>query len=111
MGFESAENIPPTREMVVEALTNKGIDDPEVIAMLSKYAISQEQIGETLGGEFPHEEVAIHMAELYFDANYREYAIESLDEMEEWLVSNEDMYEELLEKLRTVRKRMLDEMK
>jgi len=128
MGFEdlsSQEKIPPTREIVVEALTNRGIDDPEVKAMLIEYAEIQEIATDMLGGHYAHEEVAIHMAELYFDANYKEYAVESLEEMENllsggqislvegellYMKNGEDHNMEILEKIRSILDRMYKSM-
>jgi|SRR3989338_9042501 len=109
MNFESVENIPPTREVVVEALKNKGIDDTEVLELLLAYVVAQEEITDMLGGENKHEEVAIHMAEIYFDANYREYAVESLTEMEE--MEEIGMSESVLRRIREVKKRMTDASK
>lgn len=119
--FNSIENTPPSREQVVEMLTNRGIEDQEVKDMLIQYQIAQEQIADILDSQYKHEEVVIHMAELYFDANYREYAIESLEELIDTLSRIPDvgesidsakghMLDELYNKIEAARRRMLDRM-
>ena len=87
-------------------LTNRGIDDQEVKDMLIQYQIAQEQIADTLDSQYKHEEVGIHMAELYFDANYREYGLESMEE----LLNELSVDHELYPKFEAARQRMLDKM-
>ncbi len=103
--FESMENIPPTREMAVEMLANRGIDDQEVKDVLIAYAKCQEETTDLIDGEYPHEEVALHMAQVYFDANYREYALECLDELEMLSLSDE-----LYNRIDRIKREMLGKM-
>ncbi len=59
-----------------------------------------------LGGDFAHEEVALHMAQIYFDANYREYALECLDELQNETVISDELYE----RIDSIRETMLRKM-
>lgn len=125
MKFESFEKIPPSRDKVVEILINQGIDDLEAKAILTEYVIEQEQLSDINKGPYAHEKVALHMAVLYFDAHYAEYALESLDELEDLLMHDqgtivegelitisggEDAHTELLKEIRKIRDKMLEEL-
>lgn len=71
-----------TREEMIGMLRDRGIEDSEVKEKLIQYQVTLEQL--TCTAEFGDDEnirLAIHMAEIYYEGNYREYAIESLNEL------------------------------
>lgn len=85
MSFENFNNNEspevPTRDEIINILKNKGIEDPEVVKKLQEYAKAQEFLADISNETEERLEVALHMAEIYFEGGYREYAIESLDEI------------------------------
>lgn len=85
MSFENFNNNEsleiPTRDEIINILTNKRIEDPEVIKKLQEYAKAQETLADISNKTEERLEVALHMAEIYFESGYREYAIESLEEI------------------------------
>lgn len=82
--FES-EPILPTREELVSALRDRGINDPKVKAMLVEYVRNLETLTDcpedNIMGESEKVKQAIHMSQIYFDSNYKEEAIENLTEL------------------------------
>lgn len=96
----------PTREEVISMLIDRGIDDPEVKTALLKYdevcRATVEALDEDGRERLNH---SIDMARLYFEANYREYAIESLQEL---LMADlsDDMYEVVMGELEEMYKRL-----
>ena len=83
-----------TREEMVNALKDRGIEDPEVKESLIQYQITQEHLTYTVeSGQDENPRLALHMAEIYFEGNYREYAIESLNELLSLNLSDEVLEE------------------
>ena len=88
MNMESTPNFEsdlPTREEVITILRDRGIDDPEAKKLLLAY----DTLGRILTDATDDQETinkerfkrVIEMAGIYFEAGYREYAVESLEEL------------------------------
>lgn len=92
----------PERVEIISMLKNRGIEDPEVKASLIKYVEAQELLIDNLEDNEERIEVTLHMAEIYFEGGYKEYAIESLEEIMETNVS-----EELFERIRNIYERFI----
>lgn len=86
---ESGPNL-LTRDEMVGMLRDRGINDPEVKEHLIQYQITLEHLTYTAeSGQDENPRLAIHMAKIYFEANYIEYAIESLKELLDLNLSDE----------------------
>lgn len=92
MSFENFNNNEsleiPSRDEIINILKNKGIEDPGVVKKLQKYAEAQEALADISEETEERLKVALHMSEIYFEGGYKEYAIESLEEMMEAPISD-----------------------
>jgi|SRR3989344_106124 len=104
----SFESELPTREEVISILRDRGIDDPEVKRLLLAYESVGEATADALdqSQEITEERIkmALEMAKIYFEAGYKEYAIQSLEEL---LLVNESV--EMFKTIQNELDRMLNE--
>ena len=107
---ESTSNVEQKRILAGEVLfelNEKGIEDPGTKERLAQFAIQCEQSWETKMPQDPntaHLECALELAELYGQTEkYKEYAVESLEELLPGVEAGGEMEERILHMLKDLR--------